>query len=521
MVRAYAFKVQDHLSDSSFEKFPYVFPTVELPSVRQTRRRMEHLAGFKTVLYDCCPNSCMCYSGPHETLDHCLYCKEPRRNEVGKPRQTFKYTPFIPRLRAAHASKARAHLMRYRAHEHRHTPGMTSDIFDSTLYRDLLSTKVTTDGKDLPFYFFSDPRDIALGLSTDGFAPFKKRKQTTWPIILFNYNLPPDIRMHGRNVIDLGTIPGPKKPKDADSYLFPAVQELKQLEEGVVAYDSLADALFLMRAYLIRVFGDIPAVSMLMRMKGHNGTCPCRMCNIIGIRAPGDKTLYVPLDRRNLGADGVEPTQYNAAALPLRSHTQFMDQAYQVQGSTTDTEEKVLSKKFGIKGVPLLSTLSALSFPASFPYDFMHVIWENLIPNLVLLWTGQFKSFGGEDDCRLRKPVWEAIGEACAASSRTIPSAFGAPMPNIATEKYQFSAENWSFWTLYLAPSLLNRRFQNDRYYRHFLELVRLLNICLQFEISDDEIDTVRAGMVKWVEDYERYKFCFFLFKSPLINNAN
>jgi hypothetical protein len=53
------------------------------------------------------------------------------------------------------------------------------------------------------------------------------------------------------------------------------------------------------------------------------------------------------------------------------------------------------------------------------------------------------------------------------------------------------------------------------------LELVRLLNICLQFKISDDKIDTVWAGMVKWVEDYERYKFCFFLFMFPLINNAN
>jgi Transposase family tnp2 len=501
--------VRDHLSDATFERFPLAFPSISLPSVRQARRRLENLAGFKTVLYDCCPNSCMCYSGPHNILDHCLYCKEPRRNEAGKPRQTFKYTPFIPRLRAAHANKSRAQLMRYRAHEHYHTPGRMTDIFDSTSYRDLLNSKVTVDGKELPFCFFSDTRDIALGLSTDGFAPFKKRKQTTWPIILFNYNLPPDIRIHSGNIIDLGTMPGPKKPKDADSYLFPAVQELMQLEQGVTAFDTLSESLFVMRAYLIRVFGDIPAMSMLMRMKGHNGTCPCRMCDIIGIRAPGDKTLYVPLDRRNLGIDGTpaEHIRYDPTALPLRTHTKFMQQARQVQNSATDAEEKRLSKAFGIKGVPLLSTLSALTFPTSFPYDFMHLIWENLIPNLVLLWTGQFKGFGSEADRQLTKPVWEAIGEACGSSSRTIPSAFGAPMHNMATEKHQFSADNWSFWTLYLAPSLLHRRFQNDRYHHHFVELVHLLNICLQFEISDEEIETVRAGMINWVEDYERYNF--------------
>ena len=198
------------------------------------------------------------------------------------------------------------------------------------------------------------------------------------------------------NIIELGTIPGPKKPKDADSYLFPTVQELAQLEQGVTAFDSLSDSLFVMHAYLLRVFGDIPAISMLMCMKGHNGTCPCRMCNIIGIRAPGEKTLYVPLDRRNLMTDGApaEPTQYDPAALPLRSHLEFMGQAHRVQNATTDAEEKRLSQSFGIKGVPLLSTLSALSFPTSFPYDFMYIVWENLIPNLVLLWTGQFKGFG-------------------------------------------------------------------------------------------------------------------------------
>jgi hypothetical protein len=201
------------------------------------------------------------------------------------------------------------------------------------------------------------------------------------------------------NIIDLGTTPGPKKPKDADSFLFLVVQELSQLEQGVVAFDSLSDSLFVMCTYLICVFGDIPAVSMLMHMKGHNSTSPCCMCKIMDIRAAGEKTLYVPLDHHNLECTSSEPTHYAAAALPLQSHSEFMAQACQVQNAATDAEEKHLSKRFSIKGVSLLSTLSVLSFPASFPYDFMHVVWENLIPNLVLIWTGQFKGFGADDDC--------------------------------------------------------------------------------------------------------------------------
>ena len=41
--------------------------------------------------------------------------------------------------------------------------------------------------------FFSDECDIALGLSLNGFCPFKQQNQTCWPLILFIYNLPPDI----------------------------------------------------------------------------------------------------------------------------------------------------------------------------------------------------------------------------------------------------------------------------------------------------------------------------------------
>jgi hypothetical protein len=58
---------------------------------------------------------------------------------------------------------------------------------------------------------------------------------------------------------------------------------------------------------------------------------------------------------------------------------------------------------------------------------------------------------------------------------------------------------------LYLGPVLLRRRFQNQKYYKHFIRLVRLLNVCLQFEITDDEIDEIRSGFIQWVQDYERY----------------
>ena len=135
----------------------------------------------------------------------------------------------------------------------------------------------------------------------------------------------------------------------------------------------------------------------------------------------------------------------------------------------------------------------------------MHLVWENLIPNLVLLWMDSFKGLDqGSERYSLQKTVWEAIGQTTAASGSTVPSAYGVRVPNIAKDRTYYSAEMWSLWALYFGPVLLRRRFQHAKYYTHFIRLISLLNLCLQFEITDNEIEDVRQGFVQWVRDYER-----------------
>src|SRR6202011_943728 len=114
-----------------------------------------------------------------------------------KPLKIFKLLPFIPRLVSMCANPTKTKEMQYRAFEHEHTPGKILDVCDSHVYRQLLGKRVTITGSHASYNYFSDPRDIALGLSMDGFCPFKQRKATAWPLILFNYNLPPEIRFHG------------------------------------------------------------------------------------------------------------------------------------------------------------------------------------------------------------------------------------------------------------------------------------------------------------------------------------
>jgi Transposase family tnp2 len=183
--------------------------------------------------------------------------------ECGKPWKVFFYLPFTPCLIGLYGNKTTASTLRYR-HTYTSTPGTTADIFNGEHYRNLCKTPVTIGGTPIGHDFFSQPTDITLSLSTDGFGPFKHRKHTCWPLILFVYNLPLEICCQLASILGLGLIPGPKAPKYFDSYLLPFVEELLKLARGVPTFDTEDQHMFILCAYLILVFGDMPAVAKLL-----------------------------------------------------------------------------------------------------------------------------------------------------------------------------------------------------------------------------------------------------------------
>jgi hypothetical protein len=62
--------------------------------------------------------------------------------------------------------------------------------------------------------------------------------------------------------------------------------------------------------------------------------------------------------------------------------------------------------------------------------------------------------------------------------------------------------ETRSFWTTFVAPVLLQDRLP-EPYFRHFLDFVRLVNICLKFEMARSDIQVIRTGFIAWVKRYE------------------
>ncbi|OMO62810.1 Transposon, En/Spm-like protein [Corchorus capsularis] len=130
--------------------------------------------------------------------------------------------------------------------------------------------------------FAKDPRNVRLGLTTDGFNPFKTMSlsYSIWPIILIPYNLPPWMCMKSPYFMLSTLIPGPSSPLNSiDVYLQPLIKELKELWKfGVAIYDALSKQTFQMHAALMWTISDFLGYSMLSGWST-KGYLACPNCN--------------------------------------------------------------------------------------------------------------------------------------------------------------------------------------------------------------------------------------------------
>ena len=139
-------------------------------------------------------------------------------------RKLAAYFSIIDSLRMQYKDPSRAMILRYRheytsSEEYISNSGKIGDVFDGNRYKSLAALGL-----------FSDYRDVALIASADGYQLFKQKRDDCWVILLLNANLPPSHRVKKENLMITAMIPGPKSPKDFNSFLRPLVNELKYLE---------------------------------------------------------------------------------------------------------------------------------------------------------------------------------------------------------------------------------------------------------------------------------------------------
>lgn len=131
--------------------------------------------------------------------------------------------------------------------------------------------------------------------STNGYQIFYQKRDDCWVIFLIIANVPPDIRIQRENLIITALIPGPKTPKNFNSFLRPLVDELKLLQEGVQCFDSLIKRSFILCAHILSWSGDILILVKVMCTTEYNSYKTYWFCLICGTYYQENRHVYFPL----------------------------------------------------------------------------------------------------------------------------------------------------------------------------------------------------------------------------------
>ena len=173
------------------------------------------------------------------------------------PLKVLRYFPLKPRLQRLFMSSKTASEMTWH-NDKRVKDGVMRHSLHSIAWRHF---------DELHEHFASNPRNVWLGLISDGFQSFNNASSPycICLVMLVPYNLPPCLCMKQSNFILSMLIPRPNGPGNAiDVYLQPLIEELKELlEVGVETYDASKRQNFNLHVALTWTINDFPAYGML------------------------------------------------------------------------------------------------------------------------------------------------------------------------------------------------------------------------------------------------------------------
>lgn len=163
---------------------------------------------------------------------------------------------------------------------------------------------------------------LGLLINIDWFQPHKHVAYSVGVIYAVVINLPRSIR-YKENVIIIGIIPGPQKPKKhVNSYLGPSVSELLQLQRG--QWFSTSGGQQFVKCVVVCLSSDIPATRKAAGFVGHNGKKACSRC-------------LKNFPRVN---DHMDCSGFDRAMWPPRTHSTHCEHAYKVLSAQTKVERK-------------------------------------------------------------------------------------------------------------------------------------------------------------------------------------
>lgn len=99
-----------------------------------------------------------------------------------------------------------------------------------------------------------------------------------------------------------------------------------------MCYDAYAQCQFVLRAHIIAWTGDIPALTKIMNVTGHNSYSGCRLCKIQGIHSEKYNHIY-----------------YHPGNYAKKTHSDWLVHIDEIESATSSKDQETLMRQYGNK----------------------------------------------------------------------------------------------------------------------------------------------------------------------------
>src|SRR5260221_1850368 len=145
--------LQSNMSMSTYNLLKKHFmPELLMLSIFILQARILKLSHVTEVSYDCCLNTCCCFTRTYTVLNSCPFCKHTWYNSEGHSYKKYKYLPIEPCIKSLYLTDHYTKVLCYCTLPR---DSKIEDVFDGIHYRMLCQTQVTMNGAELDHTFFS------------------------------------------------------------------------------------------------------------------------------------------------------------------------------------------------------------------------------------------------------------------------------------------------------------------------------------------------------------------------------
>ena len=248
--------------------------------------------------------------------------------------------------------------------------------------------------------------DVVLQLSIDSTQLRADQPSEAWVFIWIFHNLPPNLHYKKRFVIPGAIVPGPNKPGDINSFLFPSLYHVAALQhEGLWIYDA-SDNSYLPHSKPLIIFATADSLgsTAMSGMVGHSGKYGCCLyCNMPSLHRTGDGHYYpAMLMPHNYTVSGCEHS--DILDNDLAAHCTHLDLKYQrnldyLLAANTQSDFHVWRLEVGLCKQTLFSGLPYQPLPVLnvFTMDIMHLTVLNDPDLFIKLFTGRLNVYEPDD----------------------------------------------------------------------------------------------------------------------------